>query len=192
MEKITKHKKILLLWIVLLAIVGLSTGVVWGRYYKEFELQNVVFSMTNTEKYYIWQAQGEQLTPISDESFVKNGNITSLDFAVTNGESQDVFYTENQSIIPQIYISENIISSENLTINLTIDEIIYTATAEKITENTELYYSFGSGYIYSFYNENDEVYSIDLTGESYSIVTGNITITANEETLDYMMQFVLE
>lgn len=196
MEKILKYKKILLLWILLLAIMISSVGVAWGRYNKSMEETNVLFNISNVENVFIWQVSEDGFTPLIDDSFEVSETTTTLDFAVSNSESEDDFWAETLTFTPKIYISENIVASENLTIELKVEsdgeEIIYTAIPEKIVENTDLYYNFGAGWAYSFYEENGELYEFELQGEQYSVFTANISINANEETLNYMMLFVIE
>lgn len=192
MEKIYGNRKIWFVMLLLLVTVVLTVNASWARYYESLE-DDIEIKASDFQTFYLWGIQDGVLT--SEMDIQSTEETTTLELAVSNGV-EDEYYGETDVIVePQLYVSENIGESSNLSVSLILEQDgtskTYSSKASEIQESTNLYYSFGAGWIYQFYDDDGEILQLELLGGEYSEIQMRIVVEAKNNIEDYFLRAVM-
>ncbi len=192
MEKIYGNRKILFVMLLLLVAVVLTFNASWARYYESLE-GDIEIKASDFQTFYLWGIQDGVLT--SEMDIQSTEETTTLELAVSNGV-EDEYYGETDVIVePQLYVSENIGGSSNLSVSFILEQDgtskTYSSKASEIQEATNLYYSFGAGWVYQFYDDDGEILQLELLGGEYSEIQMRIVVEAKNNIEDYFLRAVM-
>lgn len=99
-----------------------------------------------------------------------------LKFLLANGTQPENISVGNQRASIEVIVTAGIKSADVLQLQLTDGESSFPALAEEIVEGTALYFQYGPGWIYRFYNEGGEELRWEFPGES--LTQKELTLTA--------------
>jgi hypothetical protein len=155
--------------------VSLLLGTTFARYQISAE-QNI--TLTYPQK----QGQTICLLPVTqtsdDESTPQlqwqkdEDNRYFLQFCLTNGPDSEQFCSDDQTVAICVIATEGVVPDN---VVLTLNEE-YTAVPEKIEEGTLLYDSYGAGWVYHFYQDDEEVRWV-MPGNAYFNQQFTLTVT---------------
>ncbi len=164
--------KILLL--LLIACTVLAVGVTYGRYQSSIISASFNVTAVSADSFSIFGGalDPEKMTeawPELDEGWSMNDLGAELRFFVSNGDSVESYSQRSRNYSIKIVSG----SLEQLNVNLSyIDEngnlMELPANPEKINKGSQLYDSFGDGWVYTFLDTNEEEVEFVLEGEKFS------------------------
>ena len=155
-----------------------SAGVTWARY-RFRETTEVSFKQQTASQVYLWggsKADGSFAPMPADLTAATEGK--TLSFLLSNGQSGNDYSPHTQQAQVRLLCSLGLGNSANLSAELTVDGITYTAAAEKIDTQSPLYASFGEGWMYCFLDENGQELRWELVGNQLSTIPMQLKISA--------------
>lgn len=193
--EIRLYRNRIMVWVgILLVTLSLAIGVTWGRYYESLESE-ITLEIAEANTYYLWEVESEET---GEESAAEESQI--LQFGVSNGTSDTTYTSQDMSLTPVLYLSENIGNTEYITVSLTVtvEEITttYVGQGTAIVEQTNLYYTFGPGWSYIFYDEDGAELQLELSGDTYTTIQGSVIVAetendSEEEVEAYLMRLIM-
>lgn len=120
--------------------------------------------------------------PLSSWKYDKTTGEYTVDAIISNAADRESFCPEDQSALLEVFVSLGIASPDNITMTLTADNIVYTATPTAVEKNSPLYISNGEGWLYKFCNKAGEELSLTLKGGEVS--ERKVSIKISGETVE--------
>lgn len=118
-----------------------------------------------------------------------DGDQRILDFYVTNGTDLTEYSPDDQKFSVRLVGSAGFMTAEDeVSVTLTLDGEDHEGTVESILNNTSLKQEFGSGWLFTFLDEDGEELTWDLEGGALSVRTGQITVSGGHLTDSAMLQ----
>ena len=147
-----------------------------GIVFEVREPEHICFGSFNEEKGFVPFGEKE------DIRWEVSGNEARLTLTVANGTAGTKYFSENQKIRIELAAGPEFAEKEvKLTFSENGVERTIPATAKDISEDSTFDKSYGAGFVFSFF-ENEEEFSYVLKGGELSFLT--FTITADIEGLD--------
>ncbi len=167
-----------------IAFFVISVSPAFARYREDIP-KGIVFEVREPEHICFGSFNEEEFVPFTDSGDIKwevSENTASLTLTVANGSSGTKYFSKDQKINIQLAAGPEFKEKEvKLTFSENGVERTIPATAKDISEDSTFDKSYGAGFVFSFF-ENEEEFSYVLKGGEFSFFT--FTITANVEGLD--------
>ena len=184
----TKYLNLLTLLCLVVCLV-LSVGVAYGRYQWEFPGQSYVFTPELPANLFLCGHISEGglnggTLPALEEKWLPDGEGVKLDFGVTNGNGQQVSQ-ENQTYVVRLAAGLSIENPEKLIVTLYWWDSDGTSHWQNgvptpIEKGSALHASYGDGWVYRFYGEQEEL-TFALTGGQLSYANYTIAVSGEVE-----------
>lgn len=184
MKQLKPNKKAYyLLGLMLFLCIGLcvlSVGTTFARFRDERE-QGVLFQVREPERILLGTVKDEVFTQADNLEWVIEDGVAQLTFAVANGVSGESYSTRDQ-LVRLCMVGSLGIAKDGVIPELSVtfvpqrgnsEERTVIAKASPIVEGTALYHSFGSGWLYSFYEttvEGERELTWELSGGKLSYI----------------------
>lgn len=157
-------------------LVG-ACGVTFARYRVQQAADLLFQAQKNAMVYLGVEQEGAFVCQQSAWQETEDGTM-ALSFAISNGQSQEVFAQADQTACVRLVASLGAWSAESTgQLILTVGESTYIATAERISEGTALFSEFGEGWIFRFLNDAGEEYTFPLDGGALHYTVMQLTFT---------------
>lgn len=164
--------------------LAVAAGTAFARYRTDREVK-VYFQVREPETIVLGTVQEGVFAPADTLHWTVSDGVAGLEFAMANGVSPESYASKDQLVQLNMVGTLGILHDGNIP-TLTVTylnaegvETTATATAEPIAEGTALYHSYGAGWIYSFYTEDQQLLTWQLTGGQLSYVT--LTVSTESE-----------
>lgn len=175
---------------VVVLCLALAVGVTYARYQSEISRESYMFSPAAPDQIVLcgggvsqeW-IDGGNLPPVS-ESWEQNADAVKLDFAVTNGKSND-FAQRDQTYEIQLCAGLHVLNPENIAVLLSWQDdsgetCVAQGVAAPIEKGSFLYNTYGEGWIYRFYSGEEEV-TFFLEGGALRYRNYTLTVSGDVE-----------
>lgn len=140
----------------LVACVGLSVGVAYGRYRTQTAPQDLILESRALEAVQFGGSISDNaLSPMPTQWESGEDGAHTLSFLIANGQKTNKASETSIDVGLRVTASVGIGAPENVKLALTVGETRYLGVAEEIPENGRLYDAFGAGWVYRFYREKD-------------------------------------
>lgn len=182
-----------LLWLAALCMAAcmvLTVGVTFARYQSEIDLDSLWFSAEVADRLHLCDGHMTQSQMNSGSwsgrtpAWTETEEGLALEFCISNGTSGESFATRDQMASVRLAAGLGIQDPETLTVVLTFErddqQVQLTAVPELIEEGSALYYSFGDGWLYRFYEEDAEAAFL-FDGEELSYQNFTLTVAGETE-----------
>lgn len=160
------------------ACVCLSIGTAYGRY-NTTVTENMSFdAQSKTSIYLTYEGDGVG-------GWVSEDGRQTLTFVLSNGDGERI-YGKDMEVLVRLYLpgAEDPLLGADLVLETSIGES-YTALHEKLNENSALYAEKGEGWIYTFYDTDNEITHPFYGGKlAELLVTMTVTVTDAESVND--------
>ena len=113
-----------------------------------------------------------------DETELEEQDTFTMNFVLSNGESEEEYWTYNQEASLSIFATVGLEDPMRYTLVLMDGSVNYTATYSEVKKGSDLYSKYGPGWIYHFYDESGEEIKWQFSGNQFMerqmkvIVTG--------------------
>lgn len=164
--------------------LAISAGTAFARYRTDREV-DVKFQVREPETVFLGTVQEGVFTPADILHWTVSDGVAGLEFAVANGAAENSYASRDQAVQLSMIGTLGILNEGNIP-TLTVTylnaegvETTSTATAEPIVEGTALYHTYGAGWVYSFYGEDQQELTWQLPGGQLSYV--QLTVKTESE-----------
>lgn len=162
-----------LIFVLIAVSAALTIGVAWGRFRTELT-GNIHFQNRQPAEICLYGGKDDTgYIDLPDQwTVTESGAGSSLSLLVTNGTIEK--YAQNDvNFYLRLATTDGIGDAENLKISLyvnTIDGAVsaYDAVAQAISQDTQMYEQFGSGWVYRFYDTDGNEAEFSLPGGALS------------------------
>ena len=162
--------------VLLLACAAMLLGTAWARY-RYRETTDMLFAPKPAPQVYLFADHA--FTPLP-ETFGEAAEGKTLQFVVTNADSAEKFAAEDQYALVRLYGSLGLGAGENLTAELTVDGVTYTAVPRPVDVDSPVYTSFGEGWVYCFFDASGNEMRWLLEGDTFSAKQMQLRVTTRE------------
>lgn len=171
---------LLLTLILCIGLLAVSSGITYARYRTERQ-DNIAVQVGQPEMVLLGNVENGVFTSTDSLNWVVEDDVASLQFAVANGASETSYSTRDQ-VVQLCMIGSLGILKDGMPPELSVtfipqgengEEQTVEATVSSIVEGTALYHSYGSGWLYTFYEttaEGDRELTWELPGGSLSYI----------------------
>lgn len=193
-HKLNKQRMYLLLSLFLcIGCLTAATGTAFARYQSEQE-EKLLFEVRRPETIMLGTIQGNEFIPLNASQNLEwvidqETKIASLTFAVANGTDKENYSLKDQEVKLRMYGSLSL-AEEGMPPELSVtyidkklngdeEERVVQGEISYLVEGTVLYHTYGPGFIYTFYEneENKEELSWTLSGGELSCINLKIQTT---------------
>lgn len=164
--------------ILLVACLVLAVGAAWARF-QEMTTQELGYATKEYATVYLWGVDEAGIVSETQSNWQTKENYKSLAFCVTNGLNEAEYSAEPQQVYVRLCASSGIQGSiETMAVVLYLPQTgeTYSGTPQKIAEGSPLYASFGSGWVFTFRDEDGEELSWTLEGGALSVLYTEIQL----------------
>lgn len=181
------NKRILLLALILfIGFLMVTLGTTYARYLEE-QRMGLVYEMQEPSKILMGIQEDDVFSQVQELEWIVEGETATLQFAVANGTSDTEYSPRDQILTLSMIGSLGIINNGELpTVSVVLtpegsEEEIKTleGQATAIKKGSALYHSYGSGWIYRFYEdtlEGPKELTWELPGGELSYVTFKVQV----------------
>lgn len=183
---ISLHLRLLMMCLLLIAV--LVTGVSLARYLQEFPPTSYQFVGESDDTVVVGGTMSDELLAAGIVAAVPGGwtkdeSGAKLEFSVVNASSVNNYASRDQRYTICLLAGLGIEDPDNLRVELCYKkdgkEITLEGLAEEIAENTVNHRTFGDGWTYRFYDEDNEEVHFALPGGELSYKNFTLTIEGN-------------
>ena len=170
----------------------LSVGVAFGRYRTKLDPFVYWFAPKAESKIYLWGVDSQNGLSGLPGSWTLSQGGSTLDFAVTNGASNQ-YSGSDLSFVVQVAVTSGAGNTLDLTLTPSGETAGTKAKVTRIAENTKLYEEFGEGWLYRFYDTEGNELTWTLAGGKLSEFRASLLCEGeiDEETASLMQLQVI-